>query len=210
MAVSLGATITTAIDLNSRTSWTVAHTVDSGTTLLVVASQEGGAISGITYNGVAMTLFVTAAVQSNKRSIYYLKNPAIGANNIIVTMNSTSDHGITAWNFSGNDTTTPMEGASAPGLDGDSTTITTTVNGEYIVCCMATNNTGSTWTYSTGTKRLDSASTNLKFASGEQVATTAGSQTVTWSKSSGTSDNCFAAVKAVTPVNSNFFTFMPN
>lgn len=192
--VTLGATITTSADLNSRSSWTVSHTVDTGMTLLVVATVQGSSVTGITYNGVAMTQFVAAG---NPNYIYYLKNPTEGAHNIVVSMSaSNNDHALTAWNFSGNDTTTAMESATDPGLNTDSTTVTTTLDGEYVVSSMRTNSTGSTWTYSTGTKNQDAATTNYKVASGYQAAVTAGSQTVTWSKSAGTSNNIFAAVKA--------------
>lgn len=85
------------------TSYTVAYTVSSGSDRLLLVGMScgetapGDVISGITYNGVAMTK-LGPAYQTTNRPVYLfgLLNPATGANNIVSTR-TTSGRQEGAW-----------------------------------------------------------------------------------------------------------------
>jgi hypothetical protein len=82
--------------VNPGTSVTWAHTCSGANRILFVGAfgNTGGAgnIAGATYNGVAMTLIDSQAPVSGERWIYlwYLINPAAGANNIVVSSDGSS------------------------------------------------------------------------------------------------------------------------
>lgn len=72
------------------TSLTIAHTcTGSNLVLVVVATIQGNAatVTGITYNGVAMTLGKKGGPDADNNQVYlfYLANPATGTNNIVIT-----------------------------------------------------------------------------------------------------------------------------
>ncbi len=90
------------------TSQTLAHNHGGGTNgllLVHIAMQNSVTVTGMTYNGVAMTLIRNdnSTSYSKNYSTYYLLNPATGSNNIIINFsgaqyNSTA---IFARSFSG-------------------------------------------------------------------------------------------------------------
>lgn len=62
-------------------------------TILWVTARTAGTITGITYNGVAMT----SAVSLSQISLWYLINPAAGSNNVVIsTSGSTTIYGMSA------------------------------------------------------------------------------------------------------------------
>lgn len=71
---------------NSTETLTVSHTCAAGAALIVAASSQG-TVSGVTYNGVAMTQIGSQVSSPGGSLIYlfFLANPATGANNIVVT-----------------------------------------------------------------------------------------------------------------------------
>lgn len=85
MSVTVGNKTGSAVANNTTLTW--AHTVAAGTNrMLVVQVGFLTALTGITYNGVAMTLLGTypSAIQA-KVGIYYLLAPTVGAHNVVVT-----------------------------------------------------------------------------------------------------------------------------
>lgn len=68
----------------TATSLTFSHTTAGANRILFVTVLAGGSISSVTYNGVAMT----QAVASGNHAIFYLVNPTIGANNVVITCGS--------------------------------------------------------------------------------------------------------------------------
>lgn len=73
----------------ASTTHTYSHTCTSAT-FLVVFPTAGVAVTGVTYNGVAMTAM-------SGFSAYYLVNPAAGANNVVITCGSaTTIYGLSA------------------------------------------------------------------------------------------------------------------
>ena len=75
-------------------SGTTSHTCNGTNRLLYVTAitSDGQTVSGITYNGVSMTLIGTGGLDgSNRRATtYYLVNPTSGANNIVTTLTGSS------------------------------------------------------------------------------------------------------------------------
>lgn len=128
-------------------------------TLLVVGVGWGcsGAhtftISGVTYDGAAMTQFVTigydgAGHDAAGVAFYYKLNPSTGSKNVVVTMNANAftprsiESG--AISFTGNDTTTPIVAGSGKTnfreSNGTTATVTsaTTTSGNIALAMMAT------------------------------------------------------------------------
>lgn len=86
-----------ATDLGSTLSGdtlTTAHTC-TGTDRILFVGTVGKAgtdtISGVTYNGVAMTKIATAQVATRRYStLWYLINPASGSNNVVISSSETN------------------------------------------------------------------------------------------------------------------------
>lgn len=93
----------------TATSYTLAHTC-TGTNRFLVVGVVGVAgaatsnnISGVTYAGVAMTKIGEEQLSPNDRwfSIWYLYNPASGANNIVVSSSSSAFIAASAASYNG-------------------------------------------------------------------------------------------------------------
>ncbi len=71
---------------------TVAYTVGGGSDRLLVVGVVGDTgsdlISGVTYNGTAMTLADSFAPGNRYSYLFYLLNPSTGSNNVVVTNSS--------------------------------------------------------------------------------------------------------------------------
>lgn len=92
MAIAFDAT--SSGSSTGSTTLTVAHTCTGANRLLLcyIASTAADNVTGVTYNGVAMTEAVKAAnsFAGGEVYIYYLIAPATGANNIVVTKTGTT------------------------------------------------------------------------------------------------------------------------
>lgn len=132
MAVTVDAT---SFGKGSTTPLTVAHTCAADATVLVVVvtvgTTGGRTISGVTYNGVAMTQ--RAAISSSGRTeIFTLNAPSSGANNISVTLSGDGPVALYAVSFKGS-YTLGNTGTNS-GTDTDATqTTATTGNSGYVV-----------------------------------------------------------------------------
>lgn len=79
-------------------------TIGVGATSLVVAIRDDASLnSGVTWNGVAMTLSNQAAITTNGYYLFHLANPASGTHNIVV--GGTTTGAIAAQSFTGGDGT---------------------------------------------------------------------------------------------------------
>ncbi len=93
------------------TTLTYSHTVNAGSnTVLWVVAWAANAVSGVTYNGVAMSQVVSVSLDGGASAIYELKTPATGANNVVVTCGTTGNIRSQAFAFDGVDQTTPSSG----------------------------------------------------------------------------------------------------
>jgi hypothetical protein len=119
--------------IENSTTLTIAHTITAANYLRFWISTEDIAISGVTYNGVAMTLIASKVngPANLKVALYGLINPAAGTHNIVATMGSACDISGGGTSFLDVDTSNPTNGVST-GAIGTSTapsdTATTTVN----------------------------------------------------------------------------------
>ena len=90
---------------NSATTHTFSHTCTGSDRILFVTgftNTSSDYITGITYNGVAMTLVnKLAAAASRYAYIFYLVAPATGANNVVLTASSSSALGGNASSYTG-------------------------------------------------------------------------------------------------------------
>jgi len=83
----------------SGTSLTYSHTCTGSNLILIVGFQTykaaglGNVITGVTYNGVAMTQIgiVTRNATDEFQYMYYLVSPATGAHNIVISASSSLD-----------------------------------------------------------------------------------------------------------------------
>jgi hypothetical protein len=123
---------------NLTTAFTVANNSNRG---LVVFAMTNHAVSGVTYNGVAMTQVSTSGAYCY---IFYLNNPDTGTHNIVVSSSASTQFGITAYSVY-NVKQSDQPEANAIGT-GTTAAVTTTTDGAMVIG--ATQNTPSgTWYY---------------------------------------------------------------
>ena len=77
----------------AASSLTFAHTCTGSDLILFVGAFNGtNNVTGVTYNGVAMTLVDTAVAQAGVNyKLFYLINPATGANNVVISTDVASN-----------------------------------------------------------------------------------------------------------------------
>lgn len=119
----------------SGSSITWAHTCSGSNRFLVVGvyhSYNGDRITGVTYNGVAMTRINTRALASGTIYLYGLANPDTGTNNIVVSLSASDSYmGAFATSFTGvNQTGQPEVNTTATntGVTGTISVTPTTAN----------------------------------------------------------------------------------
>lgn len=104
MAIALNST---SSGFSSGSTLTFAHTVSGANRILVVGTREP-AVSGVTYNGVALTKAISSSGGSGVDSaIWYLIAPATGTNNIVVS--ATANMVCYASSWTGVDQVSPIE-----------------------------------------------------------------------------------------------------
>ena len=90
MAVGIDAISSASVAAVASLTW--AHTVNGSERLLVVGVSfnpgAGRNVSSVTYNGAAMTAAGNRAGSNDEIAIYYLVNPDLGTNNVVVTFNT--------------------------------------------------------------------------------------------------------------------------
>ncbi len=109
------ATISTG--LGAGATVTISHTVDAGSDLLVVrcGSTHNAKPTSITWNGTGLTEVTSKAVTGANSAIYYLKDPAAGTYNIIVTYAGGTNTTAIVENYIGSQATpfrTPLTGTT--------------------------------------------------------------------------------------------------
>lgn len=102
----------TAIASGSGTSLTYSHTCSGEERYLAVSvgtHVNQGAVSGVTYNGVAMTNIGTEDGNNNTRiQLWGLANPATGANNVVISKAGSTAIRAMSYSFIGVDQTNPV------------------------------------------------------------------------------------------------------
>jgi hypothetical protein len=126
----------------SSSGYTWSHTCTGTNLVLIVCVTSGSTtpqvVTGITYNSVALTQAVTAAIANARSDIWYLKNPSTGANTISVTLAGTATRtGGAAVSFTGADQSNPIHKSNSDASSGTpSVSVTTTVENTYLVASL--------------------------------------------------------------------------
>jgi len=124
---------------NSGSSLTYSHTCTGSNLYLLVGVWVGGGntISGVTYNGVAMTQLGTAnASNSRKPYLFGLANPATGANNVVVSASGTTLIYAVSESYTGTSSTQPDGTANTGNVTNQASitgTVTVTQNNCWLV-----------------------------------------------------------------------------
>lgn len=118
------------------TTLTYSHTVSGTDRALFVAVVVGGgvAISGVTYNGVAMTAVETG---STTYRLFALAAPATGANDVVVTAASAEVIVAVSASYNGVDQVTPYDGVQASATGDGSPSVTVTSATDNLVVGMS-------------------------------------------------------------------------
>lgn len=145
---------------------TLSHTCTGANTMLSVCLSWGtsGAITvtGVTYNGVSMTSGRSDVNGNSRSDIYYLANPAAGANTISVAWTGTAiEFAIMSISFTGAaQTGIPDANNGSTGTAAPSTTLTPATEQCYIIDCIS--NTTAVVATSGQTIRAQIAGTSLR------------------------------------------------
>lgn len=210
MAVAFDATANGTV--NPATSLTFAHTC-TGTNLILfvcVINNNSTGASGVTYNGVALTLLDTRTdAGGNIPELWYLIAPATGANNIVISMSGSCAIAGASSSYSG-------ARQSAPAVFGDeradsattiSKALTSTVDNSWIVSGATNNFAATSWTAGANTT-FRSAAQWAGFCDGNAAITPAGSATLVANLGSSASLIMLAAIVAPPPLGpANLKTF---
>lgn len=131
-------------DAGNVSSSTLSHTcTGSGLVLIVgVVADSAAAPTSVTYNGVGMTATVTPGTSN---TMWYLVNPATGANNIVVTFAASHYFNIGAMSFTGCNTSSPIgvTGTSSGTTNPAQATLSTTVSNSWLVATLFHNGNSS-------------------------------------------------------------------
>lgn len=110
-------------------------------------APAGATVSGMTWNGVAMTASATAAIGTGQIALFYQANPGTGAHNAQVTVSATTGAGIACEIMTGADQTVVFDSATCS--SGSSTTASnsvTTITDKDVIVDFLGGPIGQTWT----------------------------------------------------------------
>ncbi|HEY2729044.1 MAG TPA: LamG-like jellyroll fold domain-containing protein, partial [Polyangia bacterium] len=127
------------------------------------ATTACGSSTSVTYNGVSMTLYGSATNGTVRSEIWYLKAPASGAHNVVVTATDAVAVTATSMSFTGVDQTTPLGTlASAIGTSATPSVSVTSALGEPIYDVLgAVGSTTPTVTGNQTVRRTNNTSTGI-------------------------------------------------
>lgn len=163
MPIAYLGTLTTSTGSTSGATKTVSHTVPAGTDKILIAgllTQTGGnadRVTGVTFNGVAMTRLLKRNIGTTAAGyVYYLINPDSTTANIVASLSPNSNCHIVAWQYEGvKQTGFPDYSAGQGGTPTFSPSFTTVADNAWCVVWGASEAGGS---YNAG------SSTNKRYA----------------------------------------------
>lgn len=178
-----------AAEAGSTATWS--HTCSGSDRVLIVATKNGNnkTVSGVTYNGVAMTEACVAynSTDNIRTYLFYLADPDTGAHDIVVTFSSSgAEHGSGGVSFTGANPSSPIgaTNTSTGSSSSPSTNITTLYDNSIVIDLIGQNSSGGTGrsagadqTERWGFNSLNPGNT----ASSTEPTTTKGSVTMSWS-----------------------------
>lgn len=190
----------------TATSITISHTMGSGSFgALFVTAIAGTSLTGVTYDGVAMSLVTSDGVTS----LWKLAAPHPGTHNLVITQTSSNYIGGYVSSYFGVEQGSGMINASPHGVSTVPYTLglTTTVDKCWIV---AGGNTGSTISITSGgILRAQDTHTNAAIFDSNGNITPAGSASMTLTSSGGNMTIVMAAIAPATTGTTNYLKERP-
>ena len=205
MAIAFDAASNPSFKGSSGTSYTRTHTCSGSDRILFVTAyafnSPAPVVSGVTYNGVAMTKVAAVNKQTNdEMSLWYLINPATGSNNVVMTTSSAaSNMGSCCASYTGASQSGGIDSSNS-GTANPNTTLTVSTTTIADNCwVVGTASTGSaTLTLSTGFGATRATLAAYKCGDSNAVKSPAGSYSMTVTGSS--SDSLGLIVASFAPV----------
>jgi len=216
MAISIDAT-SGGITSGTQTSLTVSHTCSGSDRILItqIETEPAGRTTGVTYNGVSMTLLQNTSIIAGAVELltYYLLAPATGANNIVVSFSSATNGHVWSASYTGvKQSGFPDSQANSGELSGGTTQsqATTVVDSNCWLVGLGYNDVAEIFAGAGTTRRaVCVAGVNYAlFDSNGTVSTGSQSLATSWT---GTATSKLLYVLSMSPAtgnNSNFFMFM--
>lgn len=196
---------------SAGTTDTCSHTTSgSDRVLLVTIFKYGGgdSVTGVTYNGTAMTrLGGIASDASGYTYVYGLANPSTGANNIVATSSSSVQWFTTNASYTGVNQSTPFPDTAVTGTGTAATvtaTMTTTVDQSWLFLGTRTPSRGPSAGTNTFERVQNTTSGDAASSFDSNGARSTGSNSLEYTMSSGTYYNVlvsFAPATAAGPTN---------
>lgn len=220
MAVAIANSLGYAYSAGGATSYTRSFAISGSDRYLLVSLLDvaGDTVTGVTYNGVAMTqLGKVAAATTRYTYMYGLANPTTGTNDIVATRSSgTSVFGFGAINLSGaSQTTSPVDASATNNVTSATPSIDLTTvadNAAVIVGASTLNNPLAASTNLTGVVGDASFSISVMARSATFPFTPAGAQTYTMTCTSGNTGLIAVSIAPASAppagTNSQFLMFM--
>jgi len=187
------------------------HTIGSGDNRLLVVEvafeddNSGITVNDVTYNSQSLTEIDSASIESSgytaQTSLWYMLNPPTGAHTVTVDVSATPyrDVLVAASSYENINQATGLVDSCTAGVTSNpiSCSVTTSVDNSWVMSVVENGNLGD-YTYSAGTKRweLDGSASSSTGAGGDDIDTTAGSHSVSWSHSNNLRQSMVAAAFA--------------
>lgn len=175
-----GGGVTTGGSVTS-TSWS--HTCASGATLYVFIYNDDitDRVTGVTYNGVAMTRKVIVNAAQQTVYLYFLSNPATGANTLAVTSSAANQLGGKSFSYTGASTTqVDSSNSGTSPATGSTFSISTTVVASncWVIGCSRDDAGGA----SPNNFTVRGATVNTMTGGDTNTTVSSGSNTLIWNK----------------------------
>lgn len=178
------------------TSYTLSHTC-SGTNriLFVGAGSLNDTITSVTYGGTSMTLVAKSSYPGSGRigtALYYLINPASGANNIVVSSSASDNITIAAASYTGAKQSAQPDANSTTNNAASSVTGSVTTVADNCWLVMAAVNDQNNFTAGSGTT-MRQTDPNYSIGDSNAAKTPAGSHSLTFNISPSASNGAVIA-----------------
>lgn len=172
-APTLTGSINSGVEDTADTSFTLSHTTDSSSSMLVVAVQSmtGANPTGVTWDGIAMTQGVATGT-NGFISIWYYNTPGAKSANIVATWAAnTAEKSIHAMNINGGNGVNAIGGSSATSALATITLTPTVGNTLMVIATGSTNTTHAPGINQTERTDLVSGVTPFRFSTSTMLGT---------------------------------------
>jgi hypothetical protein len=183
-------------------SYTFAHTCTGSNLMLTVGifvsiNPASDVVSGVTYNGVAMTRSpngYAAAPANNSTWLYYLANPSTGANNVVITYSGTQNGSAGAISYTGCASTIDSGNSNTAGPSASSCTVSTTTVADNAWLVGVARADGGSRTFSAGMTAQGTEGFQSQMADSNGAKTPAGSYSMTYNATVSSFGLCLLSI----------------